>query len=78
MYVFSSIYRLGLTHLISMTKLVKSQHILKAHVSEEILKWPSLSCSLSADLCIHFYCLSQLKQARQRKIIHSSALILRL
>ena len=47
---------------------------LKAYVSEEILSWHSLS----ADLCIHFYCLSQLRQASQRKIIQSSALRLRL
>ena len=49
---------------------------LKAYVSEEILNWHSLS--LSTDLCIHFYCLSQLRQASQRKMIQSSALRLRL
>ena len=47
---------------------------LKAYVSEEILNWYRLSLSLSADLCIHFYCLSQLRQAVQRKVIQTSAL----
>ena len=51
---------------------------LKAGVSEEILNWHSLCLSLSADLCIHFYCLSRLMQASQRKMIQSLALIIRL
>ena len=37
-----------------------------------------LSLSLSADLCIHSYWLSQLGQASHRKMIQSSALRLRL
>ena len=37
----------------------------KAYVSENILNWHSLSLSLSADLYIHFYCLSRLRQASQ-------------
>ena len=41
---------------------------------KEILNWHSLS----ADLCIRFYCLSWLRQASQRKMIQSSALRLRL
>jgi hypothetical protein len=49
---------------------------LKAHVSEEILN--SLSHSLSADLCIHFYWLSRLRQASHRIMIQNSALRLRL
>ena len=44
---------------------------LTASVSEEIL-------SLSADLCIHSYCLSRLMQASQRKMIQSSTIGLRL
>ena len=40
----------------------------------KILKRLSLSLSLSADLCIHSYWLSQLKQASHRKMIQSSAL----
>jgi hypothetical protein len=48
----------------------------KAYVSEEILNWHSRS--LSADICIHFYCLSWLRQASQRKMIQSSFLRLRL
>ena len=51
---------------------------LKAYVSEEILNWHCLSLSLNADLCIHFYCLSRLRQASHRKMIQSSALRLRL
>ena len=43
---------------------------LKNLVSEETLNWQSPS----ADLCIHFYCLSELRQASQRKMIQSSAL----
>ena len=31
---------------------------LKANVSQEILNWHSLRHSHSADICIHFYCLS--------------------
>ena len=46
--------------------------ILKSHVSEEILNWHSLS--LSADLCIHFNLISQLRQPIQRKMSQSSAL----
>ena len=46
----------------------------KANVSQEILNWHSLRHSHSADICIHFYCLSWLRQARQRKMIQSSAL----
>ena len=48
----------------------------KTYVSEEILNWHGLS--LSAEFCIHFYCLTQMRQASQRKIIQSSALRLRL
>ena len=33
-----------------------------AYVSEEILNWHSLSLSLSADICIHFYCPSKSKK----------------
>ena len=51
---------------------------LKAYVSEEILSWHCLSLSLSADLCIHFYWLSRLRQASHRKIIQNLALRLRL
>ena len=51
---------------------------LKAYVSEEILNWHCLSLSLNADLCIHFYWLSRLRQASHRKMIQSSALRLRL
>ena len=51
---------------------------LKAYVSEKILNRHCLSLSLSADLCIHFYWLSQLRQASHRKMIQSSALRLRL
>ena len=47
---------------------------MKAYVSEEILNWHSLSFCLSANFCIHFYCLSCLRQASQRKMIQSSAL----
>ena len=47
---------------------------IKAYVSEEILNWHCLSLSLNADFCIHFYWLSQLRQANHRKIILSSAL----
>ena len=53
-----------------------SMNWLKAYTSDEILNWHSLS--VSADICIHFYCLSRLKQASQRKMIQSSALRLRL
>ena len=42
---------------------------LKAYVSEEILNRHCLSLSLSADLCIHFYWLSQLRQASHREMI---------
>ena len=48
--------------------------VLKANVSQEILNWQSLRHSHSADICIHFYCISWLTQARQRKMIQSSAL----
>ena len=51
---------------------------LKAYLSEEILNCHSLSLSLNADLCIHFYWLSRLRQASYRKKIQSSALTLRL
>ena len=51
---------------------------LKAYVSEEILNSLSHSLSLSADLCIHFYWLSWLRQASHRKRIQSAALRLRL
>ena len=51
---------------------------LKAYVSEEILNWHCLSLSLNADLCIHFYWLSRLRQASHRKMIQISALKLRL
>ena len=57
-------------------KICISDWALKAYVSEEILNWHSLS--LSADLCINFYCLSRLRQASQRKMIQSSALRIRL
>ena len=50
----------------------------KAYVSEEILNWHCLSLSLNADLCIHFYWLSWLRQASHRKRIQSAALRLRL
>ena len=40
-------------------------YTLFAYVSEEILNWQSFS--LSADLCIHFHCLSWLSQASQRR-----------
>ena len=50
----------------------------KAYVSEEILNWHCLSLSLNADLCIHFYWLSRLRQASHRKMIQSSVLRLRL
>ena len=50
--------------------------LLKAYLSEEILNW--LSLSLSAELCIHFYSLSQLRQASQRKMIQCLALRLSL
>ena len=43
----------------------------------KILKLLSLSLSLSADLCIHSYWLSWLRQASHRKMIQSSALRLR-
>ena len=46
----------------------------KTNVSQEILSWHSLRHSHSADICIHFYCLSWLRQARQRKMIQKSAL----
>ena len=50
---------------------------LKAYVSREIWNWHCLS--LNADLCIHFYWLSnKLRQASHRKMIQSSALRLRL
>ena len=39
------------------------QHGLKPNVSQEILRWHSLRHSHSADICIHFYCLSWLRQA---------------
>jgi hypothetical protein len=51
---------------------------LKAYVSKKILNWHSLSLGLSADLCIFFYCLGELRQGSQRKIIQSSALRLNL
>ena len=44
----------------------------KTDVSEEILSWYTLS--LSADLYIHFHCLSWLRQAFWRKMIQSSAI----
>ena len=47
---------------------------LKAYVSAKILNWHSLRHSHSAEICIHFYCLSWLRQARQRKMIQKSAL----
>ena len=47
---------------------------LKAHVSQKILNWHSLWHSHSAEICILFYCLSWLRQARQRKMIQNSAL----
>ena len=47
---------------------------IKAYVSEEILNWHCLSLSLNADFCIHFYWLSQLRQANHQKMIQSSAL----
>ena len=50
--------------------------ILKAYASEEILNWHCLSLSPNADLCIHFYWLSQLRQVSHRKTIQGSALIL--
>ena len=43
-----------------------------------ILNWHCLSLSLNADLCIHFYWLSRLRQASHIKMIQSSALSLRL
>ena len=52
----------------------KVQHWRRGHV--KILK--RLSLSLNADLCIHSYWLSRLRQASQRKMIQSSALRLRL
>ena len=48
--------------------------LLKNYVSQEILNWHSLRHSHSADICILFYCQSWLRQARQRKMIQSSAL----
>ena len=36
---------------------------LKANVSQKILNWHSLRHSHSAEICIHFYCLSWLRQA---------------
>ena len=42
----------------------------KVYVSKEILNWRSLR----ADICIHFYCLSWLRQASKTKMIQSSAL----
>ena len=48
--------------------------IFKAYVSAKILNWHRLRHSHSADICIHFYCLSWLRQARQRKMIQKSAL----
>ena len=39
--------------------------------------WKSLSLSHSAELCIHFYCLTRMRQASRRKTIQSSALRLR-
>ena len=51
---------------------------LKAYVSEEILNWHCLSLNLNADLCIHFYWLSWLRQASHRKMIQSSVHRLRL
>ena len=47
---------------------------LKAYVSEEILSWHCLSLILNADLCIHFYWLSRLRQASHRKMIQNLAL----
>ena len=35
-----------------------TQGTLKANVSQEILNWHSLRQSHSAEICIHFYCLS--------------------
>ena len=52
----------------------ESWMVLKANVSQEILNWHSLRHSHSAEICIHFYCLSWLRQARQRKMIQNSAL----
>ena len=40
---------------------------LKANVSQKILNLHSLRHSHSGEICIHFYCLSWLRQARQRK-----------
>ena len=51
---------------------------LKAYVSEKILSLLSLRHSLSADICIHFHCLTSLRQASHRKMIQSSALRQRL
>ena len=45
---------------------------LKAYVSEEILNWHCLS--LNADLCIHFYWPSRLRQASHRNMIQRSRL----
>ena len=47
---------------------------LKAYVSKEILNRHCLSLSLNADLCIHFYWLSRLREASHRKMIQSSTL----
>ena len=47
---------------------------LKANISQKILNWHSLRHSHSAEICIHFYCLSWLKQARQIKMLQNSAL----
>ena len=55
-----------------------SLKIVKAYESEEILNWHCFSLSLNANLCIHFYWLSRLRQASHRKIIQSSALRQRL
>ena len=51
---------------------------LKTYVSDEVFNWHCLSLCLIADLCIHFYWLSWLRQASLRKMIQSSALRLRL
>ena len=47
---------------------------LKANVSQKILNWHNLRHSHSAEICIHFYCLSWMRLARQRKMIQSAAL----
>ena len=39
------------------------------YLSEDILNWHCLSLSLNANLCIHFYWLSRLRQASHRKMV---------